>query len=179
MPKPELLILDDELKAVPNPYYAGVESVARISEKGRDKAVKVFAWVFHVCDPTSAYATYVDDYERRKAVSDVIWNDDTYQPDEDVQSLMEWYETTMKSPLVHLMEGAQIGILKLTSYYKTVDFGDLTDRGSMIHDPKKVADTIKTLGSVVEGLKKLTEEVEKEQAGSSNRAGIETNEFSE
>lgn len=176
----DLLVLDGELKAYPNPVYAMVAEVEAIITRDRTRAVKELAYVYHVCDPQSAYAAgYVDDFERREAVKRAVFKGQKWSPDEKVKALEVWYEKNSKTPMMLLLEGANVAILKLRSYFMDFNFEDTDDRtGRLVHDPKKVSDTIKSLGALVEGVRKLEDEVARDTASHANRRGIEIDEFS-
>lgn len=178
--KVQLLELDGELKAFPNPNYAMIPEVEGVAGRERKKAVRELAYVFHVCDPTSVYANgYVDDYERREAVRKAIFKNEKWSPDKEVKILEAWYTEKIKTPMVLLLEGANLAALKIRNYFVDLDFTDLDERtGRPIHDVKKVSDTIRGLGLLVEGLRKLEDEVARDQALSANRRGIEIDEFS-
>jgi hypothetical protein len=181
MSKPTLLVLDeDELKAVPNPYYDHVPEIQAIVKKGRAKAVKELAYVFHTTDHTSKYASYPDAGVRAEAVrNDVFGKESKWREGDDIVALQKWYEKNIKSPSVLLLEGATLAMMKIRDYFIDIDFGHTTNTGALLHDPKKVSDTIRGLGSLVESLRKLQDEVEKDMRGGDNRRGIETDEFSE
>lgn len=181
MAKVELLILDDDLKAYPNPSTSVIPEFKAILDRGRAKAVKDFAYIFHIADHASPYANgYVDVYDRQKAVAKAIFHQDNYTPDEEILKAIEVYKQLTKTPMVLLLESANVAILKLRDYFMELDFTDIDEKsGRMINDPKKVSDTIKGLGGLVESVRKLEEEVAKDTVGTSNRSGIQTDEFSQ
>ena len=181
MAKIELLILDDDLKAYPNPNVSVIPEFAAILDRGRAVAVKQFAYIFHIEDHSSPYANgYVDAYDRQKAVAKAIFSQDNYTPDATIKKAMEKYRELTKTPMVLLLESANIAILKLRDYFNDLDFTDLDEKsGRMVNDPKKVSDTIKGLGGLVESVRKLEDEVAKDTVGTTNRSGIQTDEFSE
>ena len=67
----------------------------------------------------------------------------------------------------------------LSAYFISIDFKEVDERGTLVHDARKGVQNIKDMSGMVESLMSLKKQVEKgmQEKGNNNRAGAELNMF--
>lgn len=178
----EILELRDDFRAYPTAYCRDIEAFASLI--GRDEtehcqqAVKELAYVYHFADPTSPYADQEEDLRREMLGRDLFENKD-FKPDDEIETAIQKYRELKITESMQLLESARTSVHSLREYFEEADFTERDDNDKLVWKPKNMVRNLEKLGDVVESLKTLKSEVEKEQhSDSDNRGGVETNKYS-
>ena len=148
--------------------------VDRDTSPNKERAMRELSYIFHVCSYESPYLAYGDGRAEK------VQNDLGIEPDEVLRKAMVKYKELSKSPLVHLLEAAMDACMKLKDYFLNIDFDEIDDAtGKNKYNVKDVVATLSALPRAVEGIEKLTEQMERNQKDSRNRKQVEVNAFSE
>lgn len=184
-----LLEITDDLRAYPVPELVEIlEFKALINrDKGRKKdyrgskklrATRELAYIYHCVHHDSPYANEHFDVREEKVREDVFQNEE-WEPDELVDSAMEKYRKLLTTPAVSMLNAGMKAAQKLTDFFENVDLTTLDKHERPVYSAKDLVANLGNLGKVVEGLKKLREQVQNETFGDdSNRRSVITNEFS-
>jgi hypothetical protein len=90
------------------------------------------------------------------------------------------YKELSDTHATKLLKSARLSVNKLENYFKTIDLTALDDNGKLLYQAKDLLSNLSKVGEVIEGLDRLEELIQKQQAKDSpNRAGVKTNKYSE
>ena len=162
---------------IPSPQISHIspfsEIIDRDSSEEQRQAAKELCYIHHMVHYDSSYAQYTQDRRHEKLVKDIWGKDRDWEPDELVKQGVKKYKELTQSEYIRLLESARSTANKLIDHFNNLE----------IEDPKEAKDAIANvskIGEVVEGIDKLKEQIEKNQAKkNANRAGVETNKYSE
>lgn len=143
---PEALMIN-EFKAIWN----------RDRTKGKEKAKKELAYVYHTTDYQSVYGNFHPDIREVKIRLDIM-GDREWEPDDKIKAAQEKYKELQTTLSLELLKDVQLGLTKLRDYFRDADFDDDDDGRAA----KNFIANVKQMGDLVKGLKSLKEEIEKE-----------------
>ncbi len=184
-----LLEITDDLRAFPAPELVDITEFKALiqRDKGRkgdyrgDKkllATKELAYIYHCIHHDSPYANEHFDLREEKVQEDIFQNEE-WEPDEIVVAAMGKYRELLTTPAVDMLNAGMKAAQKLTDFFDEVDLTETDKHGRIRYSAKDLVGNLANLGKVVEGLKKLREQVENETFGDNkNRRSVETNKFS-
>ena len=79
-----------------------------------------------------------------------------------------------------MLKAGRSSVNKLEKYFKDIDLTAMDDNGKLLYQAKDLLSNLSKIGEVIEGLDRLEELVQKQQAKDNpNRAGVKTNKYSE
>lgn len=149
------------------------------SGRYKQRATQELAWIYHMADFNSPYYRQLSEEEREVEVTNAIFEDEDWQPDELVRRGLATYKKMHQTPSMKLLDAANEAVGKLESYLRSVNFEDTDNNGKPLYSPKDLIMNLEKMGKVVDGLADLKKRVEKEQqAASENWGGIELNKYS-
>jgi len=168
---------------IPSPEASQFEPYLKIIKRdrtrGRAKAAKELAFIYYMWHWESPYAAYEESLREEKIIED-IFPDEDWTPDDRVLDACRLYREQTENEYIRLLQAARTAANKLIDYFETTDLNERDERDRPIHTAKDMINNISKVGEVVEGIDKLKEIIEKNQSkNSSNRAGVETNKYSE
>lgn len=187
----DLLVLDDDLRALPAPELVAIAEFQALIKRDRgskgdyrgdkkQRAMQELAYIFHCISYQSPYANYHIELREEKVRQDIFWNEPTWKADAVVEAAMEKYRELTMSTGVHLLNSAMIAAQKLGIWFEEIDLVATDTKGKLVYSARDVVTNLGNLGKVVEGLSTLREQVEREQIGTkANRKSVETNKFSQ
>lgn len=159
-------------KVIPNPELLSITEFKKIYQ--RKDCVDILAYIFNLVDYRSPYVIY-DDKEREERVKKDILP--TTKIDKDITNAVNKYKEIHVTEAVLLLEAARKAIRNLREYFETIDVLSEDDQGKASKD---LIMNIKSMGAVIQGLRDLEEEVNKEKQVNKNiRRNVEINEFNE
>lgn len=159
-------------KVIPNPELTSIAEFKKIMQ--RKDAVDTLSYIFNLVDYRSPYVIY-DDSERSILVKKDILP--TTKIDKDITNAVDKYKEIHVTEAVLLLEAARKAIRNLREYFNTIDVLAEDDQGKASKD---LIMNIKSMGAVIQGLRDLEEEVNKEKQVNKNiRRNVEINEFNE
>lgn len=131
-----------------------------------------------MCDPNSSFSTYVEDVRKRKVKEAVFGEDSDWVPDAYVSKAIDAYEEMNLTEAEKLLKSAKESAKSLRKYFEEVDLTEEDDRGKLKWSAKDLINNLGKLGNVIQGIKDLEEQVEKEQLEQGEmRGGVELTEF--
>tara|TARA_Y100000034_G_C6797679_1_gene357658 strand:+ start:187 stop:723 length:537 start_codon:yes stop_codon:yes gene_type:complete len=144
--------------------------------KKKEKAMKEFSFIYYMCDHNSPFSTY-EDKEKEKEILNSLGID--WKIGGKVKAAMNKYLELSETSAVKLLKAAKESVIKLEKYFKDIDLTLVDDNGRPIFHAKDLVANLSKMGSVIEGLSKLEEQVKKEeQVNMHLRGGIEVNKYS-
>jgi len=135
----------------------------RDKSKDKSKAKNELAFVYFSVDYKSDFYNIPNVEQREIEVIKHLFKDAKYSPDKVVREAQEFYKERQKTFSLVLLENALLGLEKLSTYFRDIDFDE--------YDPKKFADTVRQLPAIIESLKRTEEAVQKEQDTDSRLRG--------
>lgn len=145
----------------PNPEALMIEEFytlwKRDKSKGKEKALKELAYIYHTTDYQSIYRNYHPDIQEVKIKLD-IFGDKEWKPDDYIKHAQAKYQQLQTTLSMELLRDVELGLGKLRDYFRNAEFDDDEDG----RNAKNFIANVKAMGDVVKGIKSLKEEVEKE-----------------
>ena len=165
---------------IPDPYTLTIKEFKSIFDsdksKKKEKAMKEFAYIYYMCDHNSPFSTYEDE-EKSKEILNTLGID--CKINSKVKVAMSKYLELTETSAVKLLKAARESVVKLEKYFKDIDLTLVDDNGRPIFHAKDLVANLSKMGTVIEGLAKLEEQVKKEeQLNTHLRGGIEVNKYS-
>lgn len=172
----ELLELED-MVGIPSPALSHVKPFDKIIERddsdAHRQAARELAYIHFMTHWESPYMSDPEDKRAQRVIKDIFGEDSDWTPDDLVVEGLRKYEDLTESEHVKLLKAARTAAHHLTTHFETLKIDEPKDAKDVIANLSKV-------GDVVEGIDKLKERIEKhESKKNANRAGAETNKYSE
>ncbi len=121
----------------------------------RDRGRKEMVYLYFYCDYRSEYSE-LSDSERHQAAIDSAGLPEGYNISDELRAAMDRYISLQESPELKLLSSAYGVIERLRIYLDTVE---VTDANSKI-----IIDNLSKMGGLLNGLKKLEEQVRKQHS---------------
>ncbi len=185
-----LLEITDDLRALPAPELVEIKAFKALinRDKGQKgdyrgnkklRATRELAYIYHCVHHDSPYANEHFDIREEKVREDVF-QDEEWEPDEIVEAAMVKYQHLLITPAVSMLNAGMKAAQKLADFFENVDLTVKDKHDRPTYSAKDLVANLGNLGKVVEGLKKLREQVQNETFGDdSNRRSVVTNKFSQ
>jgi hypothetical protein len=163
----DLLTVNNNV-VIPSPYALTIPEF-------KDRTTKELAFVYFFVDHRSSYAAY--DEEERK---DILLKDLGIKVTPYLKAAIDKYKELSETHAIKLLNSARASVNKLEKYFQNIDLTAMDDNGKLLYQAKDLVANLSKIGEVVEGLDRLEELVQKQQAKDNpNRAGVKTNKYSE
>ena len=163
----DLLTVNNNL-VIPSPYALTIPEF-------ENRTVKELAFVYFFVDHRSSYAAY--DEEERK---EVLLKDLGIKMSTAIEAAVDKYTQLSDTHAIRLLKSARSSVNKLEKYFQNIDLTAMDENGKLLYQAKDLVANLSKIGEVVEGLDRLEELVQKQQAKDNpNRAGVKTNKYSE
>lgn len=184
-----LLEITDDLRAYPTPELVEIEAFKSLinRDKGQKgdyrgdkklRATRELAYIYHCIHHDSPYANEHYDLRAEKVKEDVFL-DEKWEPDELIEAAMKKYKELLITPAVNMLNAGMMAAQKLTVFFEEVDLTSTDKHGRLKFSAKDLVSNLANLGKVVDGLKRLREQVQNETLGDdANRRSVVTNKFS-
>lgn len=172
----ELLELEG-MVGIPSPSLSHIKPFDQIIERddsdAKRQAARELAYIHYMVHWDSPYMSDPEDRRAQRVIKDIYGEDSDWTPDDLVVQGMRKYEELTQSEHIKLLNAARTAAQHLITHFKNLTIGEPKDAKDVIANLSKV-------GDVVEGIDKLKERIEKhESEKNANRAGAETNKYSE
>jgi hypothetical protein len=144
-----------------HPYFTEealqVKEIKNIVDSFPDTYDIYSAIIYHMTSPLSVYFDFGDAKEQEICK-------DFLKPEDQLPIIV--YDcirkvNSFKSAELRLLEGSLIACDKISNYFQDLDFSQLDDQGKLINNPNTVMGIITKLGSTVQSLQKVRDEVKK------------------
>ena len=137
--------------------------------------IKELSFVFFYADHRSSYSAY-DDEERQIKLEDDL----KVKVNPKLAGAVKKYQELNETHGIKLLKAARSSVNKLEKYFQNIDLTAMDANGKLLYQAKDLVANLSKVGEVVEGLDRLEELVQKQQAKDNpNRAGVKTNKYSE
>jgi len=172
----ELLELEG-MVGIPSPSLSHTKPFDQIIERddseAKRQAAKELAYIHYMVHWDSPYMSDPEDKRPQRVTRDIFGEDAEWTPDDIVVAGLRKYEDLTQSEHIRLLKAARKAAEHLITHFENLQIGEPKDAKDVITNLSKV-------GDVVEGIDKLKERIEKhESEKNANRAGAETNKYSE
>ena len=163
----DLLTVNNNI-VIPSPYALTIPEFEKLS-------VKELSFIYFFIDHRSSYAAYEEE-ERQE----VLMNDLGVKITPKLEAGILKYKALSETHAIRLLNSGRSSVAKLEKYFQTVDLTMVDENGKLMYQAKDLMANLSKIGEVIEGLDKLEELVQKQQAKDNpNRAGVKTNKYSE
>jgi len=144
------------------------------------RAMKELAYIFFYCDTyESSFAKMEKEMRHEELVAFLELSGDP-RKDPLVQEAMELYTRLTKTKFEELLESAYIAIDQIQEYFEGFDVDATDDDGKPLFKIMDLVNTLGKMGTVVEQVDKLMEQVKKQKLKTDKlRRDVEVDEFSE
>ena len=127
----------------------------RDKTKGKERAFKELAFIYHMCDIKSDFLIIGDEEERAEQIKAQVDLDDDWNPDEYVKAGMDLYRERTISPTMALY---------LNSVKAAMDTGQyLSNTGALLAERNEITGALDKISKIIKDLKASEKEVIKEQ----------------
>ena len=163
----DLLTVNNNV-VIPSPYALTIPEF-------KDLDVKELAFLYFYVDHRSSYAAY-DEEERR----DTLLSELKVKSTPKLHAGLAKYKELSETHASKLLKSARSAVNKLEKYFKDIDLTAMDENGKLLYQAKDLVANLSKIGEVIEGLDRLEELVQKQQAKDNpNRGGVKTNKYSE
>jgi len=163
----DLLTVNNNV-VIPSPYALTITEFEKLT-------TKELAFVYFFADHRSSYAAY-DEAERR----DKLLEELKVKSTPNLHAGLNKYRELSETHSIKLLKSARSAVNKLEKYFKDIDLTAMDENGKLLYQAKDLVANLSKIGDVIEGLDRLEELVQKQQAKDNpNRAGVKTNKYSE
>ena len=163
----DLLTLNNNV-VIPSAYALTIPEFEKLT-------TKELAFIYFFADHRSSYAAY-DEKERR----DKLMEDLKVTSTPNLHAGLQKYRELSDTHAIKLLKSARSAVNKLEAYFKDIDLTAMDENGKLLYQAKDLVANLSKIGEVIEGLDRLEELVQKQQAKDNpNRAGVKTNKYSE
>lgn len=163
----DLLTLNNNV-VIPSAYALTIPEFEKLT-------AKELAFIYFFADHRSSYAAY-DEVERR----DKLMEDLKVKSTPNLHAGLQKYRELADTHAIKLLKSARSAVNKLEKYFKDIDLTAMDENGKLLYQAKDLVANLSKIGEVIEGLDRLEELVQKQQAKDNpNRAGVKTNKYSE
>lgn len=150
-----------------SPQALALEPFAKLwnrdKSKGKAVAIAELSAVYYYADYKSDFKDIIDPLEQLDLIkSFVIGMPKKWKPDDDFDNAVAFYKDRQKTVSTVLLEKAKSTVTKISDFLDYVDLMEVDDNGKLVHDVKKIADTMGNLPKVIETINKLEEAVKKD-----------------
>lgn len=146
------------------------------ADKSRNKAKAKgeLAYIYHMVSANSPYFYLSEDEKESAIINDFIPLDirSKWKPSEKVKLAIKKFETMPPndSPSIRMLKAANGVADKLAGYFDSVDFTEINEEtGNLLHDPKRVMDTLKGLSNTINEIRELEASVKRDQDSDDTR----------
>tara|TARA_R110002020_G_scaffold126458_7_gene284236 strand:+ start:2200 stop:2703 length:504 start_codon:yes stop_codon:yes gene_type:complete len=165
-----LLTINDN-QVIPSAYTLTIPEFEKLS-------VKELAYVYYYCDHKSPFAVYDEEKREEEVIKSVF--KEKYKTSSKLKAACDKYKELTETSAVKLLKAARTSVTKLEKYFRDIDLTMMDDNGRLMFSAKDLVANLSKMGSVIEGLSKLEEQVRKEeQVINANRGGVITNKYSQ
>jgi hypothetical protein len=163
----DLLTVNNNV-VIPSPYALTIPEFEKLT-------AKELAFVYFFADHRSSYAAYDEEERKTKLLEDL-----KVKSTPNLHAGLQKYRELSDTHAIKLLKSARSAVNKLEKYFKDIDLTAMDENGKLLYQAKDLVANLSKIGEVIEGLDRLEELVQKQQAKDNpNRAGVKTNKYSE
>ena len=152
----------------------------RDKSKNKHRAYKELSYVVFLGDNTilNPYGNLDELFKGELLKKDILENSD-YKIDDTLQKAIDKFSEIKETTSSRLLKAAKVAASKLSQYFEEkVNFDDVDINGKPVYSARDLASNLGSVGKIVESLKKLEDQVLKEQLeGGTARGNVTINPF--
>ena len=152
---------------------------------GRKKylAMKEIAFVYWYAKFDSPYDQY-EDPEKTKQIAKSVGLELDWKVDKEIKDAIDFFKDLQRTKSMEYLESVEYAVKSMSAYLRSTDISETIEsgprKGELVHDLNKFKALAKDMPDMLEAIQKTKELVKKElQEATQNRAGRETNEWTE
>jgi hypothetical protein len=163
----DLLTVNNNV-VIPSPYALTIAEFEKLT-------TKELAFIYFFADHRSSYAAYDEEERKNKLLEEL-----KVKSTPNLHAGLQKYRELSDTHATKLLKSARSAVNKLEKYFKDIDLTAMDENGKLLYQAKDLVANLSKIGEVIEGLDRLEELVQKQQAKDNpNRAGVKTNKYSE
>jgi len=173
-----LLDIDDKGNIKMDPVAYTFEPLKKVWDKNKDKkkSAKELAYVFLMVNKTNEMNFWHEDDPQIRSdeiIKFLFGEKSKWKPDEKVEQALNFYKEKTESFAERYFEDVVVGANRAREYFREVNWEERDRTGKHIFDINKLKQLISSSGEMLENIKKLQREIEKEEqeSSSSRKAG--------
>ena len=151
-----------------NPHLLVIKEFKKLWTRDRSKnkasAQNELAYIYYWCSAKSPYRKYPNEERTDRIKEDIFDKNPKWKPDQIVNDACIKYIELTTSIYMELLQDAVGAAQQLRKYFQIVNVEDMDEKGKPIYAAKDIIANMKSIGDAITGLKKLEEEVEKDEA---------------
>lgn len=141
------------------------------------KSQESLLYVYHMGSYRSPYANYDKSERQSKVIKD-------FCPDiklrSEHQAAINKFIELQQTPTMRYLDANLVGMDKVRNFLLTVDLNAVDDKGKLLYKPTDITNAIKESGKIVDSIKALKTQVEKELINSGTaQAGYQPSKYEE
>ncbi len=135
----------------------------RDKNRNKEKALRDLSYVYFITDYKSPYAVSApsDDVLSSMVAMDFM-KKKKYNPDKEIEAAIKKYKELQFTPSMNLLTASIKTINNLTIYLENVDLQERDKSGKPIYKPSDVTNSLAKIGTIIESLNKVKDQVERE-----------------
>ncbi len=141
------------------------------------KSQESLLYIYHMGSYKSPYANYDKSERQSKVIKDFCPNI-VLRPEH--QAALNKFIELQQTPTMRYLDANLVGMDKVRNFLLTVDLNAVDDKGKLLYKPIDITNPVKEAGKIVESIKALRIQVEKELISSGiAQAGYTPNKYEE
>lgn len=133
----------------------------RDKSKSKDKAAREISYIVFLYDYKSPYQAYPESQREKKIREDYFSDEPDWEPDEYVEKAMQRFLEFQDTATLRLLRSTKYALEAINEYFKNANPDNID----------KIVKNAKELGSLVQSLEKLEDQVQKEQMEKNSARG--------
>lgn len=142
--------------------------------KNKEQAKNEFAIIYMLCDHQSYYMNY-NEMERLSVVSEDMYNKKEF-PERIIKACAK-YKEMLKTPIIEYLEAQLYALNKSKEFFYNIDWNERDEKGALVYDISKIQTAMSKSTLVVDNIRKLIDQINKEKENSTVRGGVELGQF--
>lgn len=172
----DLLELEGGLNVRISPHALQIKEFAAIAaDYHKDIAYKLLAYIYFMEHPRSNYIVYDADLKEQNVLRDLglTATDITNK----IMMARMIYRNLIRTRSSELLASARIAVDRMNTFFNNVDFSERDHDGKPVYNPSTVMSSLTRVGTLVNSLKQLEEQVNAEMEASTIRGGAKVSKY--
>lgn len=133
--------------------------VDRDKSKDKQKAIRELAFVFHMCDYSSPFASFLDEEAKRQNIIKKVGLPENWKMDSVVEEAISTYKELEETITSRYLESAEIALSKVDRYFRNFEITPETT----VMEVQKIEGMVKSSVETVKALRSLEELVKQDK----------------
>ena len=133
----------------------------RDKSKHKEQATNEISFIVFLLHPMSPYMAYPEDV-RESIIKDDLFGNIDWEADDLVISAKNKYKEFQSTTNTRLLDSAKYAAEELSTYFRSVNFEIIDDRGKPVYSARELASNLSAIGDIVKSLSMLEKQVRRE-----------------